>query len=229
VTFFLAALLGCRLLADAEPARPVLLRYVRPQDGRWVLESEVTRQRAAEGTTYVSRTERPGETMTLTFHLDRAGRVTAAEAVLETASGKKQATATVRGGNAVVRRAGTSDTLPLPGDPVVTTAPDWSDIFELVRRYDDKKAGRQEFAGLWFHPTRPARVLGFTVERIGKDTVRKGDRDVTLGRYRIHLRSGDYLAWADADHCVYKLLPLGPRAKPVVREGYEDATRQLGP
>jgi hypothetical protein len=228
-TFVLSMLAWCSLLAEVKPASPAPLRYLQPQYGRWVLESEVSRTTNAEGTTYVSRTRRPAETMTLTLRLDQAGRVAAGEAVLETASGERRAVVTVRGTRAEVRREGARDSFTLAGDPVVTTAPDWSDIFELVRRHDDRKPGVQEFPGLWVHPTRPARLLTFTIERVGRDTVRKDGQAVRLDRYRVRLRSGDYLVWADADRRVLKLLPLAARAEPVVLEGFEEATRRLRP
>src|SRR5262249_9186951 len=113
-------------------------------------------------------------------------------------------------------------------DPIVTTAPDWSDIFQLVRRYDGKKGGRQEFTGLWIHPVRDHLVLKFRIERVGEDTIRFRDRHVVLDRHRIRLRSGDYLTWADADGRVYKLFPAGQPKAVVVLEGFEEAANKLG-
>jgi hypothetical protein len=126
-----------------------------------------------------------------------------------------------------LKRDGTTDLLQAPANPVVTTAPDWSDIFELVRRYDAGKGGKQEFPGLWFHPTRPLRQLTFSVERVGDDRVKIKDGGQKLGRYRVTLRSGGYLVWARADGRVCKILPGGGRAVPVVLEGYEEATSRL--
>lgn len=54
------------------------------------------------------------------------------------------------------------------------------------------------------------------------------DKTVELTRYRIQLRSGDYLVWARPDGTVCKLIAKGAKAVPVVLEGYEEATRNLG-
>ena len=113
-------------------------------------------------------------------------------------------------------------------DPIVTTAPDWSDIFQLVRRYDGKKGGKQEFTGLWIHPMRDHLILKFRIEHIGGTAVRAAGRKIALDQYRIRLRSGDYLTWADADGRVYKLFPAGQPKAVVVLEGFEEATAKLG-
>nr|ALS88806.1 MetaGeneMark_Unknown Function [uncultured bacterium] len=114
--------------------------------------------------------------------------------------------------------------MPIRSSP---TAPDWSDIFLLLRRYDPIKGGRQEFSGFWFHPVQPARLLKFGVERLGEDTVNAKDRRQTLGRYRVTLRSGAYLVWADNTGRVWKLLSAGNPKAVVVLEGYEEATSAL--
>jgi hypothetical protein len=215
-------------LSQAEGAAEKPLRYLRQAGDQFVLESEVTRTRTDNGTIYVSRTERPAEKMTLTLHLDRNGKLTKAEAVQETEQGRKAVGVELRGGAALVKRAGgITDRLQVGDQPVVTTAPDWSDIFEVLRRYDVKKGGRQEFAGLWVHPVQPPRLLTFTVEQIGSDAVAGKDGKVTLGRYRVKLRSGDYLVWADAGGRVCRLQPAGKAAAAVVLEGFQEATRGL--
>jgi hypothetical protein len=214
------------LAADGE--KPATVRYLRPAQGKLVLESEVTRTTTADGMTYVSRTDRGAEKMTLTLRHDKDGRLTSAEAVQESAAGKKSALLTLRGDKAELRRGDTTETLPAPAALIVTTAPDWTDIFELVRRYDGKKAGKQEFAGLWIHPVQPTRQLTFTVERVGKDTAQVEGREVPLDRYAIRLRSGDYLAWGDRTGRVVRLIPAGKPAAAVVLEGFAEATRALG-
>jgi hypothetical protein len=201
-----------------------------------VLESEVTVTPGSSGSVYASRTERGSEKMTLTLRFDRSGALTSAEALRETTA-KRRAILTVQGKTGQLKRNGTTDFFSdLPANPIVTTAPDWSDIFQLVRRYDARKGGKQEFPGLWIHPVQDLQRLTFTIERLEKsDTVTvkdaqtQKDVEVKLDRYRIRLRSGDYLAWADGNARVVRLMPLAARALPVVLEGFEAATRSLGP
>jgi len=222
-------LAGCGLLAAAEPDKPTTLRYLRPSGDKFVLESAVTTTRDKDGTTtYVSLTDRGSEKMTLTLRFNKKGEIKEAEAVQETAQGKKQVSATLDNSKIrLVQDGATHDILNPPANPIVTTAPDWSDIFQLVQRYDGKKGGKQEFSGLWIHPTKKTLMLTFTIERLGSDTIKVKDAEMKLDRYRVRLRSGDYLVWADPSGRVCKLLPPGAKASPVVLEGYEEATREL--
>jgi hypothetical protein len=228
MSFALVSLLGCGLSLAAEPEKPAPLRYLRPEGDTFVLESEVSTTRAGDGTTtYVSRTERGAEKMTLTIRSDKSGRPLTAESVLEDRDGKKTANLDLQGPMAQFKRGGVTDFFKAPADPVVTTAPDWSDVFLLVRRYDAAKGGKQDFNGLWFHPTKGLLKPTFTVEHLGGDKVKIGDKEVTLDRYQVKLRGGDYLVWAEGKDRVCKILAGDPKAVPVVLEGYETATRDL--
>lgn len=219
------------LLGHPSPAaeKPKPLRYLRLAKDQFVLESEITETRTVNDVTFVSLTDRGSEKMTLTLHFDKDQSLTRAEALHETQKGKQSASLQVEGMNARLTRAGgVTDLLKAEGNPVVTTAPDWSDILQLARRYDPKKGGRQEFAGLWIHPSRPPLQLTFSIERVGGDQVTVAEKKLALERYRIRLRSGDYWVWADAGGRVYKLMPAGKPAALVVLEGYQEATRDLG-
>ena len=227
-------LVGCALLPSAEPDKPVTLRYLRPAKDRLVLESEVTTTSANDGTVYVSRTERGKERMTLTLRRDAAGRLTSAEAVHEGAMRRSVVLTFEAGGRARLKRDGTTDFLKgLPENPVVTTAPDWSDAFQLARRYDAAKGGKQEFAGLWIHPVQPRQQLTFAVERAGENTVTAKEDDkpaeLKLNRFRVRLRSGGYVVWADAAGRVIRLAPAGAKDNFVVLQGFEEATKGLVP
>lgn len=215
--------------AGTEPNQPPPLRYLKQVREQFVLESEVTESRTPDGSTFVSRTERGTNQMTLTLRFAKDHLLTAAEVLWRDAKGKQAATLTVQGTTARLKRAGgVTDLLPkVDAGAIVTTAPDWSDILQLVRRYDPARGGRQEFPGLWIHPTQPHQVLTFAVERVGGDTVTVQDQPVQLDRYRVRLRSGDYLVWAASGSRVVKLLPAGRPAAAVVLEGYEAATRDL--
>jgi hypothetical protein len=203
-------------------------RYFRQAGDKLALESVVTRKGDGKAVLLVSVTDRGAEKMTLRVRFDGDGRLLSAEAVQETGAGKKAATLTPQGKTALLRReGGVTEKLPLAERPVITTAPDWCDILEVVRRYDRARGGKQEFPGLWIHPLKPARVLTFTAERLGADAVMLKGEKRSLGRYRVTLRSGAYLVWADDAGRVHKLMPAGRPAGAVFREGSADATRGL--
>lgn len=215
-------------LAHAQ-SEPAPLRYLRLDNGKYVLESEITETRTDGGRTFVSRTERGAEKITLTLTHDKANRLTRAEALFESPQARQSALVTVGPTGVQLKRAGVVDFLKLEdANPIVTTAPDWSDILQIVRRYDPTKGGRQSFPGLWIHPTLPHLVLTFTAERAGEDLLRTKEKDLSLERYRIHLRSGDYLVWTEKSRRVVKLMPAGKPAAAVVLEGYQELARGLG-
>src|SRR5262249_43097501 len=148
-------------------------------------------------------------------------RITSAETVHETPKGKKTAMLTLRDKHAFLKRAGTTDLLnKVAAFPIVTTAPDWSDVIQLITRYDAKKGGVQEFGGVWFHPTAQPATPTFTIERLGPDKIKMKDAEVTLNRYQVKLRSGEYLAWADEENRVIKILSRAAGSSPIVLEGY---------
>jgi hypothetical protein len=167
--------------------------------------------------------------MTLTLRWDAKHVLQTVELEQDTAAGKQTATATFDKNTAMVKRPGQADQqVALDAEPVlVTTAPDWSDILLVMRRYDRPRGGKQSFAGLWFHPVTPPRGLTFTVEDLGKDTIAAGDKKLTLGRYRVQLRSGAYLVWADGEGKVLKLMPPGQPQGAVILKGHEKTTEGL--
>jgi hypothetical protein len=226
MTRALCVLFSCCFIGQLAAEKPTPVRYLRPVGDRFVLESEITTTAAPDGSTYVSRTVRGTETMTLTVKRDKSGRVLRAEIVYQRGKERKTASLELTTGQAKIRRGGTTDLVKAPDNPIVTTAPDWSDIFELLRRYDAKKAGKQEFAGLWFHPTRPHLLLTFVMEKVGVDAVKVKGKKQQLDRYQVRLRSGGYRVWARGGQVV-KILPAGAKAVPIVLEGYEEATQGL--
>jgi hypothetical protein len=235
MSFLLPILAGCALLAADEPDKPKPLRYLRPVMDRYVPESEVTTTPTDDGAVYVSRTGQGREQMTLTLRLDRDGRVFEAEAAEGTGDERRSAVLKLgeKKGSGEFKRAGITDFLrDLPADPVVTTAPDWSDVFQLVRRYNAGKGGKQKFSGVWIHPVKGLQTLTFSVERLGTNTVtvreKEKETQVKLDRYRMKLRSGDYLVWADPSGRVVKLQPADDKGPPVVLEGFQRATEGLG-
>lgn len=217
------------LLPLADEGDKASLRYLKPAGDRWTLESHVEREKtAAGGLVYRSRTERGATRMTLEIHYDGKGKVKSGSATLVTGDDKSTARLTIADGSARLEAGQRKETHKVD-NPIVTTAPDWSDILELVRRYDARKKGKQEFPGLWIHPTKKTLNLTFTIEPLGVDMIEVAGKPVKLERYRIRLRSGAYLVWADADRTVYKLMSDRKGASPVVLDGMEKATRALGP
>jgi hypothetical protein len=225
LTLLLAAPAWCA--APPVGSATVTLRYVRPSKGKFVLESLVKEVTTTEGVTYVSLTDRGSEKMTLTVRFDGKRRVIDAEAVRETDKGKQKASVVFKQNEAILTRQGKTERLKATPDVVVTTAPDWSDVFEVVRRYDQGKGGKQSFAGLWIHPVQAVRQLSFTVEAEKDVAIEIDGRKLPLTRFRVTLRSGAYLVWADRHGRVHRLMPPGKPAAAVVLEGYEKATADL--
>jgi hypothetical protein len=213
--------------AAPPPVPSVTLRYVRPSKDRFVLESLVTEVKTSKGVTYTSLTDRGSEKMTLTIRFDDRHRVRDAEAVQQTTRGKQTVTVVFRKNEALLTREGRTERLKVTSDVVVTTAPDWSDIFWVIRRYDLAKGGKQTFAGLWIHPVQNIRQLSFTVEPEKEEVIEVDARKLSLKRYRVVLRSGAYLVWADKAGRVYRLMPPGKPTAAVILEGYEKATAGL--
>jgi hypothetical protein len=222
------------LLGGVLPAaegKPVTLHYVRARGERFVRESEVTGLSARPGP-YLSRTFRGRGKTTLEIVFDKDGAVRKAsvthlpDAEAEPMAGQK-ASLEITGGKARLRQGDKVAEFAVPAGAVVTTAPDWSDIFQVVLRYDTRRGGKQSFPGLWIHPTQAHRLLTFTVEKVGSDEVEIDGKKETLTRYLVRLRSGPYKVWAREDRRVVKILPAGGRAVPVVLDGYQEATRAL--
>ncbi len=219
----LLTLLLLPALAHAAAPPEIVLRYVRPTKDGFTLESLVSERAAGDGVLYRSATHRGALTLTLTVRLDARRRVLSAE-VVQTAGGKTMnATASFAGGEAVLTRGEKTEKLKAPADAVVTSAPDWSDIFWVVRRYDRAARGRQAFAGIWMHPAQPGRRLDFTVEPEADVSLDHGGKKLALTRYRVVLRSGAYLVWADAAGRVVCLMPPGRPGGAVILAGFEKA------
>jgi hypothetical protein len=195
-----------------------------------VVEGELWVEPTAKGTVYTSSTERDGDKMTLILRYDKGNRLVAAEAALANPQGKRHAVMTFQGGMALVKRGGVTDFHRLTGEPVVVSPPDWGDVLQVVRRYDRKKGGQQEFAGLTLHPNFPPQASSLTIERQGINSIgMPGENATMLERYQVRNRAGEYTVWADASGRVYKLVSRQPNATPVVLDGQEEATRELQP
>jgi hypothetical protein len=227
----LPLLLGCGLLAPAaDPDKTVTYRYARADGGKPAFTAEVTLSPAdGGGSTLVSRTDDGRESMTLTVHRDKDGKVTSAEATSKRGGDTRTAELTFLDKTARVKRGGLSDFLEGPADAVVATFPDWSDVLQVVRRYDAKKGGKQEFAALWLHPHDAAAATTCAADRVGADKATYKDKETALDRYRLKTHAGECRAWArPEDGVVVKIAPVEGQTGPVVvLEGWEDATHDL--
>lgn len=222
------ALLVPLLFAVQPAAEKTVLRYLKPAGEQFVLESEVTITKSRSRSLYVSRTVRGSETMTLRVERDRAGQLLQAEIEHQMGEVRKTARVEPKDGKLRMSRGDTVEDVELKNAVIFTTAPDWSDIFEMAARFDQKKEGKQDFAGLWFHPSQPTQMPKFSFERLGTDTIKFAGKEHVLTRCRARLRGGSaYLVWVLADGRVCKILPAGEKAVPVVLDGYEKAVEGL--
>lgn len=192
------------------PDQPETLRYVRRAGEQFVMECRFAIARRDGGWTITSTTERGATRMVIEASYDAADRLRAAKAVLTTGETSRTATVQVRDGKATVRAKGREPaTFDVPKGTMVTSAPDWTDILLLCRRYDRQRQGKQDFPALWIHPTQPAQRLTFSIEHQGTDAIQHDGKKVELVRYLVRIRNNStYAAWADAEGRLIRLLPL---------------------
>lgn len=136
----------------------------------------------------------------------------------EASAGGKSVAVTVEGSIATVRRQEQqAQQFEVPGGVIVTSAPDWTDVFLLCRRYDRARGGKQEFPGLWIHPVQAAQRLTFTIEKTG--------HAAPFDRFSIVLRGNSrYTVWADEAGRMVKLVGGGTE---LVCEGFETPAANL--
>jgi hypothetical protein len=223
----LGPLLGL-VLFTADEEKNTSLRYVKPAGAKYVLESEVTTTANGDGSTLLARTVHGPETLSLLIRFDKRGQMAKAEAEQEIKQVKKTAILAFQARRpTTLKRGGITDYLQTTPDTIVATDPEWTAVFQLVRRYDAKKGGKQQFNGFWFHPTQPYRPLTIHMERVGADKIMVAGKSLPLERYQVQGLDGDYLFWADATGKVCKVLPQKKGEAPVVLEGLEEATQSL--
>jgi hypothetical protein len=210
------------------------LRYLRQLSDKTQSECVFTLQSGAEGWSIVSITERGPTKMTVTARYDAQDRLTSAEATLAKAGQTQAVRIAIADGTAKVKRDGQEpQQFEVPKGVIVTSAPDWTDIFLLCRRYHRQQGGKQEFGGLWVHPEQAAQRLTFVIERVGTAPIDHEGKKMELDRFAIRIRNNsDYLAWADGNGRLIKLLSLPAKesaATELVLEGFEKAVKELRP
>ena len=191
------------------------LRYLRRDGESLVPESSVESRRENERIIVKSVTTRPGNTLTLTSQFDVDNNLLEATVVVEQGPDRSSAQVRVNDGVArVTRHDGTVNELDCPPGVIVTSAPDWTDAVEMMWRYHRVRGGKQEFAGLWIHPTQEPKRLTFAITRVGEP--------VRLDRFLVELRGGSrYDGWADERGRMVRLEPEGREGQGIVLEGFE--------
>jgi hypothetical protein len=212
---------------------PETVRYVRPAGDKFATECQFVIKRTDAGWTITSVTERGRAKMKVVSRYDREDRLVSATAVYSQDGLDQAATVEVKDGKATISLKGQEPRrFEVPKGTIVTSAPDWSDIFLLCRRYDRDRKGKQEFPGLWIHPAQPPQRLTFTIEFRGIDSIDHGGKKVALSRFAIRIRNNSaYVAWADGKGRMVRLLPLpqGPSAAGLTQAGFEKSAAGLRP
>ena len=221
------------LPAFGEGAVRETLRYVRRSGDTFATECRFVVAQAPAGWSITSWTDRGAVGMEIKAEYDVSDRPLSARAVLTTGGLARAVNVHFTGGTATVQREGQQPIeLEAPAGTIVTSAPDWTDVFLLCRRYNRARKGLQEFPALWIHPTQTPRRLTFSIERQGADLIERDGKKVELGRYSIRIRNNSsYTAWADAEGRMIRLMPQ-PSSDPaagLTLEGYEKPAAGLRP
>lgn len=229
-SFCVAMLLpACGAPAFGGDAATETCRYVRSTGDKHVTECEFDLTRDAKGWAITSRTGR----MKVEARYDKDDHLQDAKASLSDGKSEKVVLVRVKDGKAKVERDGAdAQEFDVPKGTIVTSAPDWSDVFLLCRRFDRTKNGKQEFPALWIHPEKLARRLTFTIEKQGIDNIEHDGQAIELVRLLIHIRDNSaYMAWADADGRMVRLIPLPVKdsAPGMTLEGYKKSAAGLRP
>lgn len=206
-----------------------LARFLRPSGAEWEFESEIQLQQTKDGLVITSVTGREKSKLELVARFDSAKRLLRATVTSARGDETQSGSVVVTDGKArVTRHEGQDTELDCPPNVIVTSAPDWTDAFLMVRRYDRARTGKQEFAGLWIHPIQQPLRPTFTITRQGEDIVENRGERVRLDRYEIALRGGTrYLAWSDARGRMVRLVPAAAPRGGIVLQGWEWAAEKL--
>jgi hypothetical protein len=204
-------------------------RFLRPSGSDWASETEIELRETKDGLVIGSVTGGEMSKLKLVARFDSENRLVEATVTIERGDEKQTARVTVTDGKASVTRHNGEDTeLDCPRGVLVTSAPDWTDAFLMARRYDRALGGKQEFPGLWIHPSQQPLRPTFTISREGSDAVKNQGELVQLDRYNITLRGGSrYVGWADARGRLIRLIPESAPRGGIVRKGWEQAATLL--
>ncbi|GIW78714.1 MAG: hypothetical protein KatS3mg105_0521 [Gemmatales bacterium] len=210
---------------NANESKPLIVRYLRHEGG---LEAEIRIDDDGMRRTVTSTTPRGPLRIKATY---QAGKLSQAEVVVGTGANRKSARATASNGKVVIVRSGLPQLrLDCPDEVIVTSAPDWTDAIFICSKYDLKKQGTQQFAGLWIHPSKDPLRLTFSAELRGFDVATVKGQRVPLARLAIRLRNDSrYIAWRSPDGKMVRLVPAGRPKGGIVLEGWQDWVAHLKP
>jgi hypothetical protein len=207
------------------------IRYLRVTGSEFVRETEIHLLRTEEGIIVTSVTHRGERTLTVTSRFDPENALTSATVTLLRGKNEQSASVSVTDSTArVLRNGNETNELACPGGVIVTSAPDWTDSFMAVRRYDANGSTTQEFPGLWIHPTREPLELTLRLTRLGQDSVTLCDKRMNLDRFLLVLRGGSrYVVWGNQQGQLVRLVPAAEGSGGIVLNGWQRATRDLKP
>ena len=207
----------------------VRLRRVSGSD--FVKESEIHLVPTKQGLVVTSITQRGEQTLTVHSRFDSNDTLVSAKVTLRRGEYKQSASVSVTDRTALVLRDGDeAKELACPVGVIVTSAPDWTDSFLAVRRYDPKGSTTQTFPGLWIHPSREPLELTIKLTRLGQDSVMLRKNITMLDRLLLVLRGGSrYIVWRNQQGQLVRLVPAVEGKGGIVLTGWERATRDLKP
>jgi hypothetical protein len=219
------------LPTPASPAdeKPETIRYLRRTAAGFSTEMEIRIVVAPDATTITSVTGRPDANLTVRSSYDAVGKLREARVSTLRGGDRQEATVSAADGKArVTRHDGATQEFECPAGVIVTSAPDWTDSVLAVRRYDRRKGGKQEFAGLWVHPVQPPQRLTFSLTLEAYDDVKHAGREVRLARMLLVLRGGSrYIVWADDAGRMVRLVAEKAADQGIVLVGWEDAAGEF--
>jgi hypothetical protein len=208
-----------------------VIRYLRVSGSEFIKETEIRLVRTGESLVVTSITQRGEQTLTVTSRFDSNHALTNAKVSLRRGQRTQSAAVSVTNQTArVVRDGKETNELACPGGVIVTSAPDWTDSFMAVRRYDLNGSTTQTFPGLWIHPTSKPLELTIRLTRLGHDSVMLGQKTEKLDRFLLVLRGGSrYVAWRNQQGQLVRLVPAMKGSGGIVLTGWGLATRVLKP
>ena len=217
--------------AADKPATTETFRYLRAAGLKFVPEGEIRLTRTAKPLIVVSVTRRGKQKLTVESRYDSRNVLQSAKVTIQRGSRVQTATVRVSRRKAEIVRDGRAvKTLAAPQGVIVTSAPDWTDSFMAVRRYDPHGEAAQTFPGLWIHPTREPLQLTIRLTHVGEDAVKLLNKTVKLQRLSLVLRGGSrYVVWRNPQGFLVRLIPAKSKTGGIVLAGWERATSGLKP
>ncbi len=231
VAWLFVLLCGERALHGTQKHESETIRFLRVSGSEFVKESEIHLMQTEQSFVVTSITQRGEQTLTVNSRFDSNRTLVSAKVTLRRGERTQSASVIVTDRTARVLRDGNeTNELACPGGVIVTSAPDWTDSFMAVRRYDLKGGTTQTFPGLWIHPPRPPLELTITLTLIGHDSVMLRNSSKILDRFLLVLRGGSrYLVWRNQQGQLVRLMPATKSSGGIVLTGWELATRDLQP